>query len=127
MNPAPRRPLPTAPAFGEPVIQAPAPEVLDFLARRRSASALTLGGSGLGPEEIESLIRLAARVPDHGKLAPWWFLVLAGDDKAAFADWLEALAKSRGDARALGKLGKLRTPPVCIAVVSFLRPEPEER
>jgi nitroreductase len=122
MNADPRHPLPTAPAFGEPVIQAPAPEVLDFLARRRSASALTLGGTGPGPEEIASLIRLAARVPDHGKLAPWWFLVLTGDDKAAFADWLEALAKSRGDERAIGKLGKLRTPPACIAVVSSPRP-----
>ena len=119
---APQSPLPTAPAFGEPVIQVPAPEVLDFLARRRSASALTLGGSGPGAEEIASLIRLAARVPDHGKLAPWRFLVLAGDDKAAFADGLEALAKSRGDARAIGKLGKLRTPPLCIAVVSSPRP-----
>jgi len=122
MNADPRRPLPTAPPFGEPVIQAPAPEVLDFLARRRSASALTLGGPGPGPEEIASLIRLAARVPDHGKLAPWRFVLLAGDDKAAFADWLEALAKSRGDARALGKLGKLRAPPLCIAVVSSPRP-----
>lgn len=122
MTGAPQSPLPTAPVFGEPVIQVPAPEVLDFLARRRSASALTLGGRGPGAEEIASLIRLAARVPDHGKLAPWRFLVLAGDDKAAFADWLEALAKSRGDARAVGKLGKLRTPPLCIAVVSCPRP-----
>ena len=122
MTGAPQSPLPTAPVFGEPVIQVPAPEVLDFLARRRSASALTLGGRGPGAEEIASLIRLAARVPDHGKLAPWRFLVLAGDDKAAFADWLEALAKSRGDARAVGKLGKLRTPPLCIAVVSSPRP-----
>jgi nitroreductase len=122
MNADPRRPLPTAPAFGEPVIQVPAPEVLDFLARRRSTSALTLGGTGPGAEEIANLIRLAARVPDHGKLAPWRFLMLAGDDKAAFADWLEALAKSRGDARAVGKLGKLRTPPLCIAVVSSPRP-----
>ena len=122
MTAAPRRPLPISPAFGEPVLQSPAPEVLDFLVRRRSASALTLGGTGPGTEEITSLIRLAARVPDHGKLAPWRFIVLAGEAKAAFADWLEALARARGDERAIGKLGKLRTPPTCIAVVSSPRP-----
>jgi nitroreductase len=122
MTAAPRRPLPISPAFGEPVLQSPTPEVLDFLARRRSASALTLGGTGPGAEEITSLIRLAARVPDHGKLAPWRFIVLAGEAKAAFADWLEALARARGDERAIGKLGKLRAPPTCIAVVSSPRP-----
>lgn len=110
--------LPPAPAFGDPVPQAAAPEVLDFLSRRRSASALALGGPGPSSAEIEALIRLASRVPDHGKLAPWRFVVLAGDGKAAFADRLEALARARGDDRAVGKLGKLRTPPACIAVIS---------
>ncbi|MCA6245173.1 MAG: nitroreductase [Phenylobacterium sp.] len=113
-----RTALPPAPSFGEPVAQAAAPEVLDFLSRRRSASALTLGGPGPSPAEIETLIRLASRVPDHGKLAPWRFVVLAGNGKAAFADRLEAVARSRGDDRAVAKLGKLRTPPACIAVIS---------
>jgi nitroreductase len=113
-----RTALPPAPVFGEPVLQGDAPAVLDFLSRRRSSSALTLGGAGPGPEEIETLIRLAARVPDHGKLSPWRFIILSGADKTAFADRLEALAKTRGDDRAVGKLGKLRAPPACIAVIS---------
>jgi nitroreductase len=79
---------------------------------------MTLGGPGPSSGEIETLIRLASRVPDHGKLSPWRFVVLAGVHKAAFADRLEALARSRGDDRAVGKLGKLRTPPACIAVIS---------
>ncbi|MCA6287044.1 nitroreductase [Phenylobacterium sp.] len=113
-----RTALPPAPAFGEPVLQPEAPQVLDFLARRRSSSALTLGGPGPSSAEIETLIRLASRVPDHGKLSPWRFVVLAGEHKAAFADRLETLARSRGDNRAVAKLGKLRTPPACIAVIS---------
>jgi nitroreductase len=100
------------------VLQPEAPQVLDFLARRRSSSALTLGGPGPSSAEIETLIRLASRVPDHGKLSPWRFVVLAGEHKAAFADRLETLARSRGDNRAVAKLGKLRTPPACIAVIS---------
>ena len=122
---------PAAPAFGEPVPQPPAPGVVDFLARRRSASALTLVAPGPSPEAISDLVRLASRVPDHGKLAPWRFILLEGPDKAAFADALEALARDRGDEKAIGKLGKLRTPPACIVVVSSPRagniPEWEQR
>lgn len=116
-----RTALPPAPPFGEPIPQPDAPEVLDFLSRRRSSSALTLGGPGPSSGEIETLIRLATRVPDHGKLSPWRFIVLAGEAKSAFADRLEALARSRGDERAVAKLGKLRAPPTCIAVISIPR------
>lgn len=96
--------------------------VLDFLARRRSTSALTLEAPGPGPEDLEALLRLAARVPDHGKRAPWRFVILEGADKTSFADRLEALALGRNDAKAAAKLGKLRTPPLCVAVVFSPQP-----
>ena len=64
------------------------------------------------------MLQLAARVPDHGKLAPWRFIILEPAAKAVFADRLEALANSRGDSRAAAKLGKLKIPPLCVAVVS---------
>lgn len=110
--------LPPKPAFGEALPVTPAPEVLAFLARRRSASALTLVEPAPSAEQLELLLSLAARVPDHGKLAPWRFIVLEGADKAAFAGRLEALAQARGDARAAAKLGKLKAPPLGVAVVS---------
>jgi nitroreductase len=113
--------LPPAPEFGAPLPITPAPEVLAFLARRRSAPALTLGEPAPAPEQVDQLLRLAARVPDHGKLAPWRFVVLAGERKAAFANALEQLAISRADAGAATKLGKLKTPPLCIAVISSPR------
>lgn len=122
---------PPAPSFGAPVAQPPQPEVLAFLARRRSVSALSMVGPGPAPDEIADLLRLASRSPDHGKLAPWRFIILAGEQKDAFAGRLEALARARGDDRAAGKLAKLRTPPTCIAVVSSPReseiPEWEQR
>lgn len=110
--------LPSQPAFGEPLEIAARPEVLKFLARRRSASALTLVEPAPEPETLDQLLSLAARVPDHGKLAPWRFIVLRGAGKAAFAERLDALAQARGDARAAAKLGKLKTPPLGVAVVS---------
>ncbi|MDB5423778.1 MAG: nitroreductase family protein [Phenylobacterium sp.] len=110
--------LPPAPEFGAPVAQDPAPEVLRFLALRRSTSAVTLAEPGPTPPELDILLRLAARVPDHGKLAPWRFIVLEGAGKAAFASELEALAQSRSDPTAAAKLAKLKIPPLCVAVIS---------
>jgi len=109
------------PAFGDPLGIESSPEVLAFLARRRSASALKLAAPGPDAAQVQDLLRLACRVPDHGKLAPWRFILLEAADKAAFADRLEALARARGDERAAGKLGKLRTPPMGIAVISAPR------
>jgi nitroreductase len=116
--------LPAAPLFGQPVPQHPYPELLRFLATRRSASAVTLAEPAPTASELDTLLRLATRVPDHGKLAPWRFIILEPAAKAVFADRLEALANSRGDARAAAKLGKLKIPPLGVAVVS--RPRPGE-
>jgi nitroreductase len=116
--------LPPAPEFGAPVIQEPAPEVLRFLARRRSTSAVTLAEPAPSASELDTLLRLATRVPDHGKLAPWRFVVLDGDGKQAFAGKLEALALSRGDQTAAAKLAKLKIPPLCVAVISSPKEAP---
>jgi nitroreductase len=110
---------PLAPAFGEPLPISAAPQTLGFLARRRSASALTLTEPGPSQIQIETLLTVAARVPDHGKLAPWRFVVLEGSQKAVFVARIEALIAARRDADSLKlKLGKLRAPPVTIAVIS---------
>lgn len=111
--------IPAAPAFGDALPILAAPEVLAFLARRRSASALSLRAPGPSDEELADLLTLAARVPDHGKLAPWRFIVLRGEDKAAFAARLETLAADHADGpKLVAKLGKLKTPPLGVAVVS---------
>ena len=115
--------VPPSPAFGESLPQSTSQPVLDFLARRRSASALTLGAPGPSEAELADLLRLAARAPDHGKLAPWRFVVLVAEGKAAFAAGLEAIAAGRADAAKLqAKLGKLKAPPMGVAVVSSPRP-----
>ncbi|MFN3523097.1 MAG: nitroreductase [Phenylobacterium sp.] len=110
--------LPPEPQFGAPVPQTPIPHVLEFLARRRSTSAVMLAEPPPSQDELSALLRLAARTPDHGKLSPWRFIVLDPANKGAYADRLEALARSRGDERAAAKLAKLKAPPLGVAVVS---------
>lgn len=113
--------VPAAPLFGDPLPSQASPEVLAFLARRRSGSALLLREPGPGAAELEQLIQLAARVPDHGKLGPWRFIILEGEGKAAFAEKLEAVAEGRPDSgKCLTKLSKLKTPPVGVAVISHV-------
>lgn len=111
--------VPPAPAFGEALPVQASPEVLAFLARRRSASAMTLTEPGPGPEEVGELLRLAARVPDHGKLSPWRFVILQGEAKAVFAERITPLAASQANpTKANAALRKLTRPPVCVAVIS---------
>lgn len=106
------------PEAGEPLPPVLRPEVLDFLAHRRSASAVTLTAPGPSDEQLDRLLRLAVRVPDHGKLTPWRFVLLQGEGKASFAARLEAIAAKRGDVRSAAKLAKLKIPPMGIAVIS---------
>ncbi|HEV2365872.1 MAG TPA: nitroreductase [Caulobacteraceae bacterium] len=115
--------LPAPPAFGDPVPIEASPPVLRFLARRRSASAMTLRPPGPSPTEIDELLRLAARAPDHGKLFPWRFVILESATKRAFVAGLEEIAARREDGvRLKARLAKIATPPLTIAVVSRYLP-----
>jgi nitroreductase len=110
-----------SPAFGDVLPIEASPATLAFLAQRRSASALTLTAPAPSAGDLNVLLRLAARVPDHGKLAPWRFVILDGDAKATFVAKLEVIAGRRPDAaKAAAKLGKIRVPPLTVAVISHV-------
>ena len=111
--------VPPAPQFGDVIAGQASPQTLDFLARRRSASAMALVAPGPTRDELNALLRLATRVPDHGKLNPWRFVILEGEAKAAFTEKLAAIAAGRPDEpKATAALGKLRIPPLAVAVIS---------
>lgn len=115
--------VPAAPLFGEAAPIEASPQTLAFLARRRSASAMALSAPGPSDDELATLLRLATRVPDHGKLSPWRFVVLKGEPKHRFIACLEAIAATRPDGVKLtAKLGKLKAPPLTVAVISRLLP-----
>ena len=98
-------------------------ETLALLAGRRSSAAQTLTAPGPEPQQLADLLRLATRAPDHGKLAPWRFVILEGEAKATFVERLRALAlKQAGPDKAAAVLAKLSAPPLTIAVISAPKP-----
>jgi len=94
-------------------------EVLARLAVRRSASAQLLTAPGPSEAEIEQILHLGARTPDHGKLFPWRFVVLGPQSRADLSEALAALAETQNRTdKDLAVLAKLANPPLTVMVVS---------
>jgi len=67
--------------------------LLSLLETRRSAKPRSLAGPGPGSEDLERILAIAARTPDHGKLHPWRFVVVDESQRDALACLLhEALS-----------------------------------
>jgi nitroreductase len=61
---------------------------LSALVTRRSGKPRDLGDPGPDAEELQRMLAIAARTPDHGKIAPWRFVTIGTDRREAFADLL---------------------------------------
>lgn len=75
---------------------------LALLATRRSGRPRDLGPPGPSPEELDEILAIAMRSPDHGKLHPWRFVHVAPGQRGAFAALLDTAY--RIDNRAPGRL-----------------------
>ena len=58
---------------------------LSLLATRRSGKPRQMGGPGPTDAEMEQILAIASRTPDHGKIAPWRFVVVGDDQRDALA------------------------------------------
>jgi len=96
-------------------------EALDFLLTRRSRPPKLLSPPGPGRTELATLLTAAARVPDHGKLEPWRFVVLDGAGPARFAAAIRARAAAAGADPDKGALA-FEQAPVVVAVVASPKP-----
>lgn len=85
-----------APCEKECMMSETNPGLLDHLARRQSSPAKLFTGEVPDRATVESILRLALRVPDHGKLEPWRLIVLTRPDMARLADLAEARAREMG-------------------------------
>jgi nitroreductase len=101
-------------------------DTIKLLASRRSAPPLLMHGPGPDARELQTILALAARVPDHGKLAPWRFIVFEGEGlERASVVVAEAFARREPQADAAridSERGRFARSPLVIAVVSRAAP-----
>ncbi len=81
-------------------------------------------GPGPSPSELQEILTAASRVPDHGKLFPWRFVVFEGEARERFGRLLvEALRETEKvtEERAAIEAGRLMRAPTVVAVISRVR------
>lgn len=99
--------------------------IMALLHSRRSGKARNLAAPGPDEAELARILAAACRVPDHGKLHPWRFVVIT--DRSALEHLLKtAYTQSRGqpgklEAKALEDFA--HQAPALIAVISLAAPD----
>jgi nitroreductase len=101
-------------------------DTLALMAKRRSIAPQFMTGRGPDGPELEQLLTLAGRVPDHGRLFPWRFVVIEGAARARAGDVIAAAYCSdnpQADAESIAfERNRLARAPVVVAVVSKAAP-----
>lgn len=102
------------------------PDALFLLRTRRSVKPIELTEPAPAGSDIDTLLTIASRVPDHGKLTPWRFIVFEGDARNAIGERIaDAFKSDRPDATADQiefERKRLARAPLVIAVVSRAAP-----
>lgn len=95
---------------------------LELLATRRSVLARDMIEPGPSPEQVRTILAAGHRVPDHGKIGPWRFVVFTDDARARFSEKLaEIYAEENPDCTEKNlnfQAETLTRAPVVIAVIS---------
>ncbi len=101
-------------------------DTLTLLKTRRSIPAVNIVEPGPSPAEIDDLLTIAARVPDHGKLVPFRFVLFEGAARAAAgaatAELLKAKKPDADPKQLAAELNRFTRSPLVVAVVSRAAP-----
>lgn len=104
-------------------------DLLTHLKTRRSPRIVDLAAPGPSAEELETMLAAAVRSPDHGKLAPWRFIVFEGTAREAASEAIGAIFAADNPGADAEKLAIERTrlvrAPLAVAVVSKAAPHPK--
>jgi len=102
------------------------PDALELLKTRRSIKPIELAGPAPSAAEIETLLTIASRVPDHGKLVPWRFIIFEGQAREAAGDAIAAAFCAKypqaKPEHVAAERSRLVRAPLVIAVVSRAAP-----
>jgi nitroreductase len=105
------------------------PDAIELLKTRRSVKPREMTGPGPSATELETILTIGARVPDHGKIAPWRFIVFEGDARVRAGEVIaKVFARKNPGAPASDievEKKRLTDAPLVIGVVSFTKPHPK--
>ena len=104
-------------------------DAIDFLKTRRSVKPREMTGPGPSPAELDTILTIGARVPDHGKLAPWRFIIFEGDARVRAGEVIAKVFARKNPNASPAEIDvekrRLTDAPLVIGVVSFTRPHPK--
>lgn len=104
-------------------------QVRDYLLTRRSVTMPFLSEPGPDAAQLHDMLTIAARVPDHGKLAPWRLITYAGKARQRAGEELAALVVARDpdadDARLEIERRQFLPAPLTVGVLSTAKPHPK--
>jgi nitroreductase len=99
---------------------------IELLKTRRSIKPSQLAGPAPSGQEIETLLTIASRVPDHGKLVPWRFIIFEGQARLAAGEAITNAFRAKypdaNSEQVAIELRRLARAPLVIAVVSRAAP-----
>jgi nitroreductase len=99
---------------------------IDLLRTRRSLKPVELTAPGPSPADLDTLLTIASRVPDHGKLTPWRFIVFEGDARLKAGEAIAAAFRAKYPDANPDQVDferqRLARAPLVIAVVSRAAP-----
>src|SRR5689334_5780562 len=102
------------------------PDAVELLSTRSSFKAAVLTAPGPSASEIDKILTIASRVPDHGKLTPWRFILFEADARlaagAAIATAFRAKYPDAKPDQVEFERKRLAQAPLVIAVVSRAGP-----
>jgi nitroreductase len=105
------------------------PDAIELLKIRRSVKPREMSEPGPSPAELETILTIGARVPDHGKLTPWRFIVFEGGARVRAGEVIaKVFARKNPQATAADievEKHRLTDAPLVIGVVSFTKPHPK--
>lgn len=104
-------------------------DAIDLLKTRRSAKPREMSGPGPSPSELETILTVGARVPDHGKLTPWRFIVFEGNARMRAGEIISEIFAQKNPQATPAEIDiekhRLTDAPLVIGVVSFTKPHPK--
>lgn len=102
------------------------PDAIELLKTRRSVKPMELKAPGPSAAQLDTLLTIASRVPDHGKLSPWRFIVFEGDARLTAGEKIADIFRQKNPQATQEQLAfernRLARAPLVIAVVSRAGP-----